>query len=61
MQQLNLVGPNKLEWRDAPEPRLQGDGEAIIRPVANARCDFDVEALLVPGAKVIVHRARETA
>ena len=32
-----------MEWRDAPAPRLQSAGEAIVAPVATSRCDFDRE------------------
>ena len=42
MRQLTCVGPNAVEWRDVPEPRLQGDGEALVRPLAVARCDIDL-------------------
>jgi len=42
MRQLTCVGPNTIEWRDVPEPRLQGDGEALVRPLAVARCDIDL-------------------
>ena len=42
MRQLTCTGPNAIEWRDVPEPRLQGDGEALIRPLAVARCDIDL-------------------
>jgi len=41
MRQLTCVGPGKLEWQDVPEPRLAGDGEALVRPLAVARCDID--------------------
>jgi alcohol dehydrogenase len=42
MRQLTCTGPNAIEWRDVPEPRLQGDGEALVRPLAVARCDIDL-------------------
>jgi threonine dehydrogenase-like Zn-dependent dehydrogenase len=42
MRQLEFVEKGKLEWRDAPDPRLGGDGEAIVHPVALATCDIDV-------------------
>jgi threonine dehydrogenase-like Zn-dependent dehydrogenase len=42
MKQLTCTGPNAIEWRDVPEPRLQGDGEALVRPLAVARCDIDL-------------------
>jgi len=41
MQQLTCVGPNQLEWRDVPAPRIQSGGEALVRPLAVARCDID--------------------
>lgn len=42
MQELTFVEPGKLEWREAPEPRLEGDGQALIRPLAVATCDLDM-------------------
>src|SRR5215510_5329906 len=42
MRQLTCVGPNAVEWREVPEPRLQGDCEALVRPLAVARCDIDL-------------------
>jgi threonine dehydrogenase-like Zn-dependent dehydrogenase len=47
MKQLNLVGKGKLEWRDAADPKLEGDSEALVRPLAVATCDLDL--LLVRG------------
>jgi threonine dehydrogenase-like Zn-dependent dehydrogenase len=41
MQQLTCIDANKLEWREVPAPRIQGDGEALVRPLAVARCDID--------------------
>jgi len=41
MQQLTCVEVRKLEWREVPAPRLEGDGEALVRPLAVARCDID--------------------
>ncbi|MFL5906980.1 MAG: zinc-binding dehydrogenase [Solirubrobacterales bacterium] len=41
MRQLEFLEKGKLEWRDAPDPKLGGDGEAIVRPVALATCDLD--------------------
>ena len=48
MQQLNFIETGRLEWREAPEPRLQAGREAIIEPVAVATCDLD--PLIVHGA-----------
>jgi threonine dehydrogenase-like Zn-dependent dehydrogenase len=42
MRQLQFIEKGKLEWREAPDPKLEGDGEAIVRPVALATCDIDV-------------------
>ncbi len=47
MQQLTFIEPGKLEWQDVAEPALEGDGEALVRPVAVATCDLDL--LLVRG------------
>jgi alcohol dehydrogenase len=47
MQQLNFIEKGRLEWREADEPRLEGEGEALVRPVAVATCDLD--RLLVSG------------
>jgi len=41
VRQLEFVEAGKLEWREAPDPKLQADGEAIVRPVALATCDID--------------------
>jgi len=42
MRQLTCSGPGTVEWRDVPEPRLQSDVEALVRPLAVARCDIDL-------------------
>jgi threonine dehydrogenase-like Zn-dependent dehydrogenase len=47
MQELNFIETGKLEWREAEDPRLQGDGEALVRALAVATCDLD--KLLVRG------------
>lgn len=41
MRQLTCTAPGKIAWRDVPAPTLQGDGEALVRPLAVARCDID--------------------
>jgi len=48
MRQLDFIEAGRLEWRDADEPGLEGDGQAIVRPVAVATCDLD--RALVMGA-----------
>jgi len=42
MKQLTCTGPGTVEWRDVPEPRLAEDGDALVRPLAVARCDIDL-------------------
>lgn len=46
MQELNFIEKGKMEWRDAPDPKLEGDGEALVRPVAVATCDLDLWLVL---------------
>ena len=41
MRQLTFVEKGKLEWRDGPDPALEGDGQALVRPLALATCDID--------------------
>jgi alcohol dehydrogenase len=42
VRQLEFIEKGKLEWREAPDPKLEGDREAVVRPVALATCDIDV-------------------
>jgi threonine dehydrogenase-like Zn-dependent dehydrogenase len=41
MRSLWCVEPGSVEWREVPAPRLAGDLEAIVAPVAASRCAFD--------------------
>lgn len=41
MRELTYLGPGRLEWREAPEPRLEGPGQALVRPVVATTCDLD--------------------
>lgn len=41
MRQLTCTAPGRVEWREVPAPSLGGDGEALVRPLAVARCDID--------------------
>ena len=41
MQALIFEGPRRLAWQEAEAPRLQGPGEALVRPLAVAACDLD--------------------
>ena len=54
------IKKNKLEWHDAKEPRLLSAGDAIVRPLAAARCDGDKSFLFyditpVLGAGMAIH------
>lgn len=42
MEQLTFVAPGKLEWRDVAHPEIQSATDAIVRPIAVARCDLDL-------------------
>ncbi|MFE1881553.1 zinc-dependent alcohol dehydrogenase [Streptomyces diastatochromogenes] len=41
MRELTYVARHTVEWREAPEPRLQSDQQAIVAPVAATSCDVD--------------------
>jgi threonine dehydrogenase-like Zn-dependent dehydrogenase len=45
MRQLTFVKPGLLEWWDVAEPRLQAGTDALVRPIAAARCDLDAGIL----------------
>jgi threonine dehydrogenase-like Zn-dependent dehydrogenase len=47
VEQLTYIAPDRLEWREAPEPALESDKAALVRPLAVATCDLD--ALIVRG------------
>src|SRR5262249_22021840 len=42
MRQLSFVEPNRLEWHEVPRPRVAAETDALVRPVAVARCDLDL-------------------
>jgi threonine dehydrogenase-like Zn-dependent dehydrogenase len=46
MQQLYFLKKRKLEWRDVPPPVLLTGTDALVRPIAAARCDLDNAFLL---------------
>lgn len=46
MQQLYYVRKRKLQWRDVPPPVLLTSADALVRPIAAARCDLDNAFLL---------------
>ncbi|MEU0246076.1 alcohol dehydrogenase catalytic domain-containing protein [Streptomyces sp. NPDC006235] len=41
MRELTYVAQRTVAWREAPDPRIQADGEAIVAPVAATPCDVD--------------------
>ena len=42
MRQLTCTGPRRVEWREVAAPAIESDGEALVRPLAVARCDIDL-------------------
>lgn len=46
MRQLTLTEEREVEWREVADPRLEGPGEAIVRPLAIALCDLDRPIIL---------------
>lgn len=47
MRQLTCTGPRTLEWHEVAEPSIVSPGDAVVRPLAVARCDID--PLLIAG------------
>jgi len=45
MRQLMFYGPHDVRWEARPDPELDDDRAALVRPVAVATCDIDVAAL----------------
>ena len=41
MQQSTMTADRRVEWRDVPEPALEGADEALVRPLAVTPCDLD--------------------
>src|SRR5215218_186581 len=41
MRQLEITGARTVRWNDVAAPALEGDGEALVRPLAVATCDLD--------------------
>ncbi len=42
MQSLHFLSPGRFEWREVAAPVLAADTDAIVRPLAVARCDLDL-------------------
>jgi alcohol dehydrogenase len=41
MRQLTFIDTGKLEWWDVPAPTIGASTDALVRPLAVARCDLD--------------------
>jgi len=41
MRQLTFVEAGKVEFQERPTPRIRSPAEALVRPLAVARCDLD--------------------
>jgi len=41
MRELIFERPHTLSWREAPDPDLGADHEALVRPIAASTCDVD--------------------
>jgi threonine dehydrogenase-like Zn-dependent dehydrogenase len=55
MRHLVFERPGRLAWREAPAPELTSEAQALVRPIAVARCDLD--AALVGGRAPFRSRA----
>ena len=58
MRQLTYVRASEVEWRDVPEPTVQRATDAVVRPLAVARCDLDLPMAkvgLFPGPFAVGH------
>ncbi len=59
MRQLTMTAERAVEWLDVPEPALEGDREALVRPLAVALCDLDQPILRgeapIPGPIALGH------
>ncbi|MFT3926989.1 MAG: alcohol dehydrogenase catalytic domain-containing protein [Myxococcales bacterium] len=48
MKQLFFLGPGKLRFQDVPKPELGSPRDALVRPIAVARCDLDAAFMAKP-------------
>jgi alcohol dehydrogenase len=59
MQQLTYVKARQIEWHEVDQPRLEKTTDAVVRPLAVARCDLDyviaVGAYRTPGPFAMGH------
>src|SRR5438552_15322964 len=52
MQQLTFLRKGRLRWDEVAEPTLHGPEEALVRPLAVARCDADRLYLVTSAARL---------
>lgn len=45
MKQLTFIKTKTLKWEDVPEPKIELDTDALVRPFLVARCDLDAAFL----------------
>jgi threonine dehydrogenase-like Zn-dependent dehydrogenase len=45
VRQLEITGARSVRWGDVAAPVLEGDGQALVRPLAVAMCDLDAAFL----------------
>ena len=50
MRALMFEGIRDLHFREVDEPRLEADGDALVRPLVVSTCDLDVSIIHEPGA-----------
>jgi alcohol dehydrogenase len=47
VRQLSCVGPGAVEWLETAEPAIEHPLDALVRPIAVARCEIDPFLILV--------------
>lgn len=61
MRQLTFIEPGRFEWQDVAAPKLAADTDALVKPIAVARCDLDfyiaAGAVRYPGPFAFGHEA----
>jgi alcohol dehydrogenase len=59
VRQLTLTSKRALEWWDVPDPQLESDRDALVKPVAVAACDLDARIISgeapIPGPIALGH------
>jgi threonine dehydrogenase-like Zn-dependent dehydrogenase len=58
MRQLTYVEPGRVEWREVPDVAVAHAADAVVRPLAVARCDLDLPMAklgLFPGPFAVGH------